>query len=208
VTEVLSARPTLSEVLWNFSRCKDEKRLTLKQNPHFYKPSDLPSSPQAYVGDLKVDPIDSFMHPKICVLTDKPGRVYLETDQNTRAFGNIWVPNDAIIFKGPRVIRLPPVPCFSSFLDVCGKLEGEKIVQASIQGTPDMWYLEEPSISPTDPPPVSPNQNSLLPTMTASSTNSVVDGPFRDWREPIRQGLTSSYTDIRIKAFSTPNRPC
>jgi hypothetical protein len=79
---------------------KDAKRLTLKENPHFYKFADLPSSPEAYVGDFKTNPIDNFYHAKICVLTDKPGRVYLETDQTTRAFGNVWVPNDAMIFKG------------------------------------------------------------------------------------------------------------
>jgi hypothetical protein len=100
VTEVLSERSTLSEILWNFSRFRDEKRLTLKQNPHFYKSSDLPSSPQAYVGDFKTDPIDNFQHTKICVLIDKPGLVFLETDQISRAFGNVWAPNGVIILKG------------------------------------------------------------------------------------------------------------
>jgi len=103
VTEVLSPTSNLQEILWNFSRFKDERRLTLKQNPHFYKHSDLPTSREAYVGDFKTDPIDSFQDAKICVLTDKPGRVFLETDQNSRAFGNVWVPKDAMIFKGSRI---------------------------------------------------------------------------------------------------------
>jgi hypothetical protein len=38
--------------------------------------------------------------PKVHVLTDRPGRVYLESGQDTRAFGNVWQPKDAIIFKG------------------------------------------------------------------------------------------------------------
>jgi hypothetical protein len=100
---VLGQGSNLQEVLWNFSRFKGEKRLTLKQNPHFYKDSDLPTSHKAYMGEFRTDPIENFQHPKICVLTDKPGRVFLETVKNTRAFGNVWVPNDAIIFKGSSI---------------------------------------------------------------------------------------------------------
>ena len=40
--------------------------------------------------------------PRIYVLADKLGRVYLETEQNTRSFGNFWVLNGAIIFNGLR----------------------------------------------------------------------------------------------------------
>ena len=113
VPEVLGPNSTLKEVLWNFSRFKDEKRLTLKQNPHFYKDSDLPASHEAYVGKFRTDPIEDFRHPKICVLTDKPGRIFLETDKKTcttRAFGNVWVPKDAIILKGSSITF------FTSFL--------------------------------------------------------------------------------------------
>ena len=108
MTEVLSQRSNAQEILWNFGRFRDHRRLTLKENPHFYKPSDLPASREAYVGEFKTDPIDNFQHKRICVLTDKPGRVFLETDQSTRAFGNVWVPKDAIIFKGSRITFLPP----------------------------------------------------------------------------------------------------
>jgi hypothetical protein len=41
------------------------------------------------------------------VLTDRPGRVYLESDHNPRAFGNFWLPNDAIIFKGSSLTLFP-----------------------------------------------------------------------------------------------------
>jgi hypothetical protein len=37
---------------------------------------------------------------KVHVLTDRRGRVYLDSGQDTRAFGNVWRPKDAIIFKG------------------------------------------------------------------------------------------------------------
>ncbi|KAH9979608.1 hypothetical protein BGW80DRAFT_1279290, partial [Lactifluus volemus] len=126
VHQVLSKRSNLQEILWNFSRSKDKSRLTLKQNPHFYK--DLPTSPEAYGSGFQTDPIHDFQDvDSVCVLTDKPGRVYLETSRDVRAFGNTWVPNKAIIFKGL------PLALYCFFVahdvsDVCGKLEGESIV--------------------------------------------------------------------------------
>ena len=102
---VLGPRSDLSEVLWKFSRLKDEKkRLILEQNPHFYKV--LPTLPEAYGGKFRMDPIgrlETFRHERISVLVDNPGlagRVFLETAREVRAFGNVWVPKDAIIFKG------------------------------------------------------------------------------------------------------------
>ncbi|KAH9966990.1 hypothetical protein BJV74DRAFT_284201 [Russula compacta] len=147
-----------------------------------------PHIAEGICGRFRADPIDHFQHAKICVLTDKPGRVFLETDQKARAFGNLWVPNEAIIFK-----------------DVCGKLEGESIVQASIQGASNLWYIEEPPLSPTSLPAVSPNPGNPSPTMTTSPTNSTVNGPFQDWKEPIRRGLISLDTDIRIRAVPPSN---
>jgi hypothetical protein len=108
VLEELGRGTSVQEVLWNFSRFKDERRLTLKQNPHFYL--GLPTSQNAYGGDFSVEPIENFQHAKICVLTDKPGRVFLETDKNRRAFGNLWVPDKAIIFKGSSITFY--FPCF------------------------------------------------------------------------------------------------
>jgi len=101
--EALCQRSNIHEVLWNFGRFDDKRRLTLKQNPHFYRPSDLPILCGAYVDIFKTDPIDDFQHPKICVLIDRPGRVFLNTGRNTRAFGNIWTPREAIVFKGPQI---------------------------------------------------------------------------------------------------------
>ena len=96
--EVLSKRSSLAEVLWNFSRFKDEeKRLTLKQNPHFYVA--LPTRKEAYGGEFQCNPVEQFIDAsQIYVLIDRPGRIYI--DGTPRAFGNFWVPNKAIIFKG------------------------------------------------------------------------------------------------------------
>jgi hypothetical protein len=103
--EVLSRQSNIPEVLWNFSRFKGDARITLKQNPHFYKFPDIPMTPWQYNGEFKVDPIENLQHERIWVITDKPGRIFLETPQHTRAFGNAWrVPyrpkNNAIILKG------------------------------------------------------------------------------------------------------------
>ncbi len=115
---MLGKNSNLPEVLWNFSRYKDDKRLTLKQNPHFYKV--LPERPGDYGGDFRSDPIEQFLDalgnslgrdgpkPKISVLTDRHGRIYLESGQGPRAFGNVWCPGKAIIFKGS------PLPFSSS----------------------------------------------------------------------------------------------
>ena len=92
-----------------------------------------------------------------------------------------------------------------AFLDVCGKLEGESIVQKSIRGASNLWYREEPPLSP----PASPNNPS--PTVTASPTNSESNGSFQDWREPICgvicRGMISLETDICIRAASQQLQP-
>ena len=100
-SEVLSQTSDTKEIMWNFSLFKGERRLTLKDNPHFYE--ELPASAEKYEGQFRTDPIETFHHDKISVLTDDPrltGRVFLETAKEKRAFGNVWVPKEAIIFKG------------------------------------------------------------------------------------------------------------
>ena len=100
VPEVLSDSPSLQEILWNFCRFKDEKqRLTLRDNPHFY--TKLPTLPEEYGDTLKIDPTEDFRHAnKFYVLTDKPELVHIVTDRFSRSYGNIWCPQNAIIFKG------------------------------------------------------------------------------------------------------------
>ncbi|KAI9507837.1 hypothetical protein F5148DRAFT_63791 [Russula earlei] len=196
VKQELGKGSKLTEILWNFARYKDERRLTLSQNPHFYK--HLPGSKADYRDNFRTDPTEDFSEPtRIYVLTDRPGRIYLESDQTSRAFGNVWAPSKAIIFK-----------------DVCGKLEGESIVHASLQSTSNQWYLDEPPLSPTSPPEApSPNRSNPSPTMTATSIGSVVDTTFEDWREPIRRRLNSPDTSICIRATppsassSSPSSP-
>ena len=107
---MLNENPTLAEILWNFGRFKDERRITLKQNPHFY--THLPTSPDAYVGGFTMEPTEDFRHAdKFYVLTDRQGFTYFKIGQYTQCFGNFWCPNGAIIFKGEHVLY-----CFSLFL--------------------------------------------------------------------------------------------
>jgi hypothetical protein len=101
IPEVLTRNSDLpvKEIFWNFSCSENEKkRLSLKQNPHFYQV--LPAGHMIY----RTYPIKNIdYHKTISVLTDNlglSGRVFLETRYRTRAFGNVWISNDTIIFKG------------------------------------------------------------------------------------------------------------
>ena len=106
VLEVLSNSPSLQEILWNFSRFKDEKyRLALRENPHFY--AELPTSPEAYGNSVEIYPTEDFRHlDNIYVLIDKPQHVHIMTDQVSQSFGNIWCPQNAIVLKGLSILFL------------------------------------------------------------------------------------------------------
>ena len=94
-----------SEILWNFSRYTDDRRIALRQNPHFYL--DLPTSGDAYGAEFSKNSMRDFVLKRedtVYVLVDKPdlGRVYLEveTKKQNRIFGNVWMQNGVLIFKG------------------------------------------------------------------------------------------------------------
>ena len=99
---MLSARPSLSEVLWNFSRYKDHARITLEQNPHFY--SSLPTDESEFTPSFTCHPLGDLSmlkaHDTVYALIDRPGWVFLETKQERRRFGNVWMLNGTQIFKG------------------------------------------------------------------------------------------------------------
>ena len=92
-----------SEILWNFSCYIDDRWIVLQQNPHFYL--DLPTSGDAYGAEFFWDSTKEFqLNPNdtVYILVDRPGldRVYLEAEKRKRIFGNVWVPNNVMIFKG------------------------------------------------------------------------------------------------------------
>lgn len=195
---VLDHHSGFSEVLWIFGCLRDDsemRRLTLEQNPHFYP--RLPTLPEAYEGNFRMEPIGTFQQERVSVLIDNPnhaGQVFLETERETRTFGNVWIPNETIIFKGSCLIC-----CFSfsdTLLDVCGRLVGESIVEAAINGIPNIWFFEEPLRRPL--PSHSPNRNNPSLSVTATQITSAEGILIRDWREPIRQMLRSRDVYVRI----------
>lgn len=104
---MLSAKPTLSEILWNFGRYKDRACINLEQNPHFY--SGLPADEAAFTPMFRCHPLDLSVlkaHDTVYVLVDRSGLVFLETEREKRRFGNVWMLNRTQIFKG----LAPPFP--------------------------------------------------------------------------------------------------
>ena len=104
---MLRARPSFSEIIWNFSRYQERARLTLEQNPHFY--SRLPEDESAYTPVFKCQPLRDFStslkpNDTVYVLVDRPSHVFLETVTEKRSFGNIWMLNGSTIFKGWRLV--------------------------------------------------------------------------------------------------------
>jgi len=110
--EMLSAKPSVSEILWNFSRYKDGARITLEQNPHFY--SNLPADESAYTHTFRHHPLGDLStalkpHDTVYILVDRPGRVFLETEGEKRRFGNVWMLNGTLIFKSLRHFSFSPI---------------------------------------------------------------------------------------------------
>jgi len=194
---MLSRSPDMTEIMWNFSRFKDGRRLTLKDNPHFYE--RLPTSAEEYGSQFRTDPIQTFHHDKISVLTDSPlatGRVFFETAQKAMAFVNVWVPKDAIIFKGSYLsvfLFSPP----NILLDVRGRLEGESIIGSAIKNTPNLWCYEEPPLSNASWLSL-PDRSSPSSTTTATPTTSPTGALLGDWREPILRMLRSQGVNTNI----------
>lgn len=97
-----------SEIIWNFSRYTDDRRIPLRQNPHFYL--DLPTTFSSFKADFVKDATKAFQFKRndtVYVLVDKPdlGRIYVEAEKR-HIFGNVWKPNDVLIFKGEPDVTL------------------------------------------------------------------------------------------------------
>ena len=203
IPEALSPRSNSNEILWNFSRFTDGRRLSLKDNPHFYE--KLPTSAGKYVGQFRADPVDTFLQETISVLIDNPrltGRVFLEIAKVKRVFVNAWVPNGVIIFKGSYLsvfFFAPP----NILLDIWGRLEGENIVGRALTNTPNLWCFEEPPL-PNDPWPSLPGRSSPPLTPIATPITSPTGALLIDWREPILRMLRSQSIDINIRISDRP----
>lgn len=132
------------DILWNFSHFDGEKRLTLAQNPHFYK--NLPTNPTTDWAEFEIWPTDDYQDT-IFVLTNDDRRVFLEVGK-LRTFDNVWKTSGALILKG-----LCPAFLFLAltdiFLDVIGKVESENIVGKTIPALAlSCSRLEHPEFQP------------------------------------------------------------
>ncbi|KAH9172510.1 hypothetical protein EDB89DRAFT_885835 [Lactarius sanguifluus] len=159
-SEVLSADPSFSEILWNFSRYKGRARITLEQNPHFYL--RCPADESVYTPGFRrrplQDPSGALEHNgTIYVLFDRPGRVFLTADHKPRIFGNVWSLNGSLIFR-----------------DRSGVLEGEQLVR-NFSMRYELWYCEEPVVHQDSEARSRSNHSYLRPiVMTPLANHSVV----------------------------------
>jgi hypothetical protein len=171
--EMLSAKPSLPEILWNFSRynLKDRARITLEQNPHFY--SSLPTDESAFTNMFTCHPLGDFSVLKpsgtVYVLVDKPDCVFVESKGEQRRFGNVWALNGTLIFKG--LCPLASRPLLSDvFPDRTGVLEGEQSVR-SFGVRRSLRYSKSLPRS---------NLSSLWPIMTTPSAD-LASWTLKDW---------------------------
>lgn len=101
ISELLSYTASFQDVLWNFAHLEDSKRITLSENPHFYL--KLPTLIDEYGGEFKAFPAKMLQlkhNATIYVLIDQPRLVFLETENVSRVFGNVFRLKDVMIFKG------------------------------------------------------------------------------------------------------------
>jgi len=184
VRQELHNDSTLQEILWNFCRFGPERRLILSQNPHFY--NHLPRSNtnwREFDTRATVENWHTNYPQPIFVLTNTPGRVFLELGRYPRAFDNVWNTKETLVFKS-----------------ACGKLEGEGIVGASFQHLLYSWchveHLAEPGMAV-----VGPNQSSISNDCVWVAT----------WIHELRQALLSPNNPnvkIRISQCTEPTRGC
>ena len=123
-SEILSTCPTIAEILWNFARYTDDRRITLRQNPQFYL--SLPRSGDAYEYKSPLLSVKDLVplrnNDTVYVVIDKPSqsRVFLHAGHECRIFGNVWMTGDTLVFKGFH--NVPPSRLLIT--DVCQMLVG------------------------------------------------------------------------------------
>jgi hypothetical protein len=98
----------IPQILWIFGRRRDDKRITLEENPHFYH--DIPlrgSGSESEFDDWKGDkgfhrdPLTEIGsgNGTVYVILDKLPRLYLDAPE-PHIFSNMWRPQKKIILKG------------------------------------------------------------------------------------------------------------
>ncbi|KAI9457225.1 hypothetical protein BJY52DRAFT_1187433 [Lactarius psammicola] len=167
VSQELSTNPSLPEILWNFSRYNDPARITLEKNPHFYLrcPADESAYKPTFQRHPLQDPSGALEHTDtVYVLFDRPGRVFLDTENTPRIFGNVWSLNGFLIFR-----------------DRSGVLEGEQLVRSSSTIWYNLWYREEPDVRQDSESRSRLNHSYLRPIVTTLSSDRSAEGILEDW---------------------------
>jgi hypothetical protein len=125
------------------------------------------------------DPSGSLEHnDTVYVLFDTSCHVFLDTEHKSRIFGNIWLLNGTLIFRGMSHVSLSHFFLPDRLPDNSGVLEGEQLViNSSIQGT--LWYCEQPikyhgSLSRL-------KRHCLRPITTALLSDSPTRATLEDW---------------------------
>ncbi|KAI9438944.1 hypothetical protein H4582DRAFT_104166 [Lactarius indigo] len=179
VSQEFSSRPTLPEILWNFSRYEDCARVALEENPHFYL--HFPADESIYTPMFQCHPLHDFGALKhndtVYVLFDGPGRVFLDFEHKLRIFGNVWSLNGSLIFR-----------------DRSGVLEGEQLIRGfSIRD--NLRYCEQQVLFYNSEARPRFGLHYLRPIVTTSSPDRST-GMFEDWKALNR--LASHFINIHI----------
>lgn len=171
VSQMLSANPSIPEILWNFSRHykpEDRARLILEQNPHFYL--RCPADESVYTPTFQRRPLQDSSgvlehNDTVYVLFDRPCRVFLDTELDSKIFGNVWSLNGLLVFR-----------------DSAGVLEGEGLVRScSIRGK--LWCCEQPAVYHDTESRSRLDHRRLRPMVATTLNDSPTAGTFEDWTE-------------------------
>ena len=125
---------SVPEILWNFYRSKDSKHITLQQNPHFYL--NLPTSVDSFGAEFRASPAEYFhIGPgtTIYILVDRPRRVFLETQRETRIFSNVFKPKDVMILKGALVVTPTVILLLTLSQMIVGNSRENQLLQSAFE---------------------------------------------------------------------------
>lgn len=126
------------------------------------------------------NPTGSLEHnDTVYVLFDSPCRVFLNLEDKTRIFGNIWSLNGLLIFRGLFHVFYDILLFSDVFSDSTGVLKGEGLVKSGIRGK--KWYFEQPVPHPDSQPRF--DHPYLLPIQVISTPprNTPTWRTFEDW---------------------------
>jgi hypothetical protein len=116
----------------------------------------------------------------VYVLFDRPSRVFIHTEHKSRIFGNIWMLNGFLIFRGLCHVSLSRRCLSDVFIDSFGVLEGEQLVRGSSTRY-NSRYCEQPVVYHDSEFSSRLNHCCLRPIITTPLTNPSSDGAFEDW---------------------------